>query len=135
MGGLRRSPLSNRHLTTIKTMTTQLLEHVERFESRYKRSYDRYMKAMTDFSVGCLQDEQILKAIAFCECQRLGRYLREDVLTKPNFGDKVKKDRALATGRIMNFGISDKLPDINDRANRIVNRDWLELLDGLIANQ
>jgi hypothetical protein len=111
---------------------TKLLEH---FESRYKRAYDKYMKAMTDFSVGCLQDEQILNAIAFCECQRLGRYLREDVLTKPDFGDRLKKDKASVEDRIHHFGISDRLPDINDRAIRIVNRDWLELLNDLIANQ
>jgi hypothetical protein len=114
---------------------TKLLEHVEHFESRYKRSYDKYMKAMTDFSVGCLQDEQILNAIAFGECQRLGRYLREDVLTKPDFGDRLKKDKASVVSRIHHFGISDRLPDINDRAIRIVNRDWLELLNDLIANQ
>ena len=114
-------------------MTGQLLEHIEHFESRYKRSYDKYMKAMADFSVGCLQDEQILKAMAFCECQRLGKYLREDVLTSPNFRDtKLKKDRASVVSRIHDSGISDRLPDINDRVNRIVNRDWLELLDDLI---
>lgn len=115
-------------------MIAKLIEHIEHFESRYKRSYDKYMKAMADFSVGCLQDEQILNAIAFCECQRLGRYIREDVLTKPNFGDRLKKDKVSVTSRIHNFGISDRLPDINDRVNRIVNRDFLELLDDLIIN-
>jgi hypothetical protein len=117
-------------------VTTQLLEHIEHFESRYKRHYDKYMQAMTDFSIGCLQDEQILKAMAFCECQRLGRYLREDVLTSPNFcNDKLKKARASVVSRIHDFGISDRLPDINDRANRIVNRDLLELLDDLLINE
>ena len=116
-------------------METQSLKHIEYFESRYKRHYDKYMQAMTDFSVGCLQDEQILKAMAFCECQRLGRYLREDVLTSPNCNDELKKARASVVSRIHDFGISDRLPDINDRAIRIVNRDWLELLNDLIANQ
>jgi hypothetical protein len=116
-------------------METQSLKHIEHFESRYKRHYDKYMQAMTDFSVGCLQDEQILKAMAFCECQRLGRYLREDVLTSPNFCNELKKARASVVSRIHDFGISDRLPDINDRVNRIVNRDCLELLNDLLTNE
>lgn len=47
-----------------KAMAETLIEHIEHFESRYKRTYDKYMQAMTEFSVSGLHDEQILKAIA-----------------------------------------------------------------------
>lgn len=113
-------------------MTTQL-EQIEYFESRYKRTYDKYMQAMTEFSVGGLHDEQILKAIAYCECQRIGKYLRDQIDT-PQFASGLQAMKRRATEDIMNFGVSDRLPDISDRAKRIVTRDLLELLDSLITN-
>lgn len=115
-------------------MTDKLIEHVEHFEFRYKRSYDKYMKAMAEFSVGGCHDEQILNAIAFCECQRIGKYIKEEVLTANEYGEKLKKTQAQIVDRIMDFGVSDRLPDINSRVERIVAKDLLELLDNLIAN-
>jgi hypothetical protein len=48
-------------------------------------------------------------------------------------GTKAKTMRdAIALYRATNE--QNRLPDINDRVNRIVNRDWLELLDDLIIN-
>lgn len=109
------------------------IEHIEYFESRYKRTYDKYMQALTEFSVSGLHDEQILKAIAYCECQRIGKYLRDQIDT-PQFASGLQAMKRRATEDIMNFGVSDRLPDISDRAKRIVTRDLLELLDSLITN-
>lgn len=116
-------------------MTAQPLELIEHFESRYKRSYEKYMQAMTEFSIGGLLDEQILKAIAFCECQRIGKYFREDVLPKSDLKTEFQRLEKSTTSSIMNFGVSDRLPSINDRAMRIVTRDLLDLLEELLDNQ